>query len=219
LLAYPLGRRLLAFALIVLAAFACGGDHGASYSPESDAHFVESVRGAYIATSSIGEVTLLLCEDTGDDAATVCASPDIGTSTQCAYACHTIRYQNASTETLDMTGNGGCGCANADAELAITTTFAFAGGEATAHAMLQVTPSNDDPYGEPWRVLPSQASGAAPSNATASAKGFFMQDGRLVLDVQAIGSPYNLSEKLYFTRDPNRAGGECDGNTVGHITQ
>ncbi|MCL2724192.1 MAG: hypothetical protein FWD69_07105 [Polyangiaceae bacterium] len=179
-------------------ALRCSAEHEVNYTPESDAHFVNSVGGAYVATSSLGEVTMLLCEDPTADAASVCVAPAIGTSTSCSYTCHTIRSESASAESLD--GNG-CSCANADAQLPVIITINFAGSEAQVHAVLQVTPADNDPYGAPWRILPIQTNDAS----NIGVKGYFMQND-MIVDVQVVGSPGSLSEKLRFTRDPNGSG-------------
>ncbi|AKV03543.1 hypothetical protein AKJ09_10206 [Labilithrix luteola] len=177
----------------------CGATHEASFTPASDAAFANSLRGTYVAASSIGEVTLSLCP--ADDVEGLCAEPSIGQATACTSSCHIIRSdgrgENESLETED----NACSCSTPSAELGVRVRLAWSGGSSSLDGPIQTTPAEGAPYGPPVRIF----TGEKQTAGAAVAKGWFMQDGRLQLDVRATSDAGatavpGVAEKLFFTR-------------------
>lgn len=187
----------------------CGSDRTATFTRDGDASFVASIAGAYAATAKSGEaVSLTLCEDTSPDAA-ACVAPAIGNASDCPSACHRIvGGGRGSDETLPVERSG-CGCGGAHADLAVVVTLSTAAGSARLGGIVNLSPSDSDPYGEPRRVFASTSNDrSAPSDAS----GFFDHDGKLEVQVHPTaappGSPFVAGEELVFTKvdgDPCRS--------------
>lgn len=164
----------------------CGSDHTATFTRDGDASFVASVAGAYAAIAKSGEVvSLTLCEDTSRDAV-ACVVPEIGNASDCPSECHAIKGAGrGSDETLSVERSG-CGCGGAHADLAVVVTLSTAGGSTRLTGIVNLSPSESDPYGEPRRVFVSTSNDrSAPSDAS----GFFRHDGQLELQVHATAAP------------------------------
>lgn len=172
-------------AALVLAVH-CGSDRTATFTRDGDASFVASIAGAYAATAKSGaSVSLTLCEDTSSDAL-ACVAPAIGTASDCPSQCHRIMGGGrGSDETLPVERSG-CGCGGASADLAVVVTLQAAGGSARLTGIVNLSPSESDPYGEPRRVF---ASASGDRSAPSDASGFFHHDGRLELQVRATAAP------------------------------
>lgn len=193
-------------AIVAIGGVSCGGSHEASFTPATDRAFADGLRGTYVANSSIGEVTLALCPTDGLEG--LCAEPSIGSASACSTECHVIRSDGqGGAESLDI-GDNGCTCATASAELGVRVTLTWSGGTTSLDGSVQTTPEDGEPYGDPLRIF----TGEKQTPGAAVAKGWFMQDGRLQLDVRATSDAGaaavpGVAEKLFFTRQS--ADAEC----------
>ncbi len=184
------GRRTRIVKVLAALVFAlhCGSSDEATYTPDTDARFVESVAGEYVGDGPTGTITIVLCEDEGPSG--VCSSPAIGRVADCPGACHRIRGRGAGTRETLSTDGGGCDCPGARAELAIRGSIAEAGTETALSGALSMNTASGDPYAMPWRIF---ASTDADGDGAATVRGN-MEVGRLVVTVRGATHPMTLAK-------------------------